>query len=87
MSEVSEQHTGWETFTANTDTFQYTVTSQLMQDELSVNLSGSFVLVGDDTTDEMRGRRHEGAEQVLQLLLVTIGDSLESATLSAATGD
>ena len=87
MPEVLEQHTGWETFTADTDTLQHTITSQLMQNKLTVNLTWAFVLVGDDTTDEVRGGGHECTEQVLQLLLVTVRDSLECGTLSAATGD
>ena len=71
LFEVIKQHTGWETFTADTDTFKHTITTELMKTELTVNFSGGFVFVGDDTTDEMRRRGHQGVHQILQGFLVT----------------
>ena len=87
LPEILEQHTRWESFTADTDTFQDTITSQLMQDQLSVNCSWFLLLVGNDATDEMGRGGHQCSQQELQLLLVTVGDRLESATLSASTGN
>ena len=86
MPEICEQHTGGETFPTDTDSLQHTVTSQLMQDELAVDLSGFLVLIGDDATNEMGRCGHKCAQQVLQLLLVTVADRHKGATLSASTG-
>lgn len=47
-------HSVGETFTANTDTFKYTVTSELMHDKLGIDETSLFQFVGDDATDEMR---------------------------------
>ena len=71
LSEVSKQHTGWESLSADSDTLEDTITSQLMQHKLSVHLSWCFVLVGDDATHEMRGGGEQGLHQVIQLFLVT----------------
>jgi hypothetical protein len=39
MLEVWVQHSVGETFTANTDTLQHTITSKLVHDQVSVNNS------------------------------------------------
>lgn len=42
---------------------------KLMHDKMSVDEPGSFDLVRDNTTNEMRVRRSQGRHQVVQLLL------------------
>lgn len=49
---ILQQSVG-EAFTADTDTFQDTVASQLIQDQGRVDDTGSLLLVGDDTTNEV----------------------------------
>lgn len=52
--EVRVYHPVGETFTADTDTFKYTVTSQLVHNQVRVNDSRLFQFVGNDTTYEVR---------------------------------
>ena len=54
MTEVSMEGTIGETFTANTDAFQYTIASELIEHQRGIDHTGGLLLVGDDTTDEVR---------------------------------
>lgn len=67
--EVRVYHSVGETFTANTDTFKYTVTGQLVHYQVGVNDTRLFQFVGDDTTYEMRLSRSQSSHQVVQLFL------------------
>lgn len=52
--EVRVDHPVGETFPTDTDTFKYTVTSQLVHYQVRVNHSRLFHFVGNDTTYEVR---------------------------------
>jgi hypothetical protein len=41
------------TFAANTDTFQHTVTGQLVKHEGCIDKTASFLLVGDNATNKV----------------------------------
>lgn len=58
-----------ETFAANTDAFQYTVASQLIQHQSRIDDTALLQLVGDDTTNEVRMSRFQHAHQVVQAFL------------------
>jgi len=70
----------WETLSANTDTFQDTVTSELMEDEVVVHVSGLLLLVGNDTTNEMGLSSVEIGHQSEKRFSVEGRDSLEGTT-------
>uniref|UniRef100_A0A8W7NY04 Uncharacterized protein n=1 Tax=Anopheles coluzzii TaxID=1518534 RepID=A0A8W7NY04_ANOCL len=85
LLEVRVHHAVREALTANTDTFKYTVTSQLVHDQVSINDTGRLHFVGNDTTDEVRLSRLQRRHQVVQLFLVRGRDSGETSTLLATT--
>merc|ERR1719167_1363840 len=70
-----------ETLSANTDTFKYTITSELMQDQFWKDSSWSLDFVGDNATDKGWLGTTEGAHQSVQLLSVEGADSLHGTTL------
>lgn len=57
LLEFIERHSVRETLSANTNTFQNTITPQLMQNEVGIDLTRLFVLVWNNTTHEMRSCR------------------------------
>lgn len=67
--EVLVQHPVGESFTADTDTFQHTVASQLMHHKMGVNETRGLDLVRDDASDKGRIRGSQCGHQVVQLLL------------------
>ena len=85
LPEIVKQHPRGESFTTDTDSLQHTITSQLMQHEVTINDTWRFGFVGDDATHEMRRGVSEGGQQHTQLLFVTETDSLESRTLAFAS--
>lgn len=88
--EVRIVHSVRESFTTDTDTLQYTVTGQLMHDQVRVNDSRLFQLVGNDTTDEVRLGSSQSGHQVVKLFFVWWRHSGETTsfltTSSLATG-
>ena len=42
-----------ETLSANSDTFKYTIASQLVKYQVSINSTSSLLVIWDDTTDEI----------------------------------
>ena len=84
LPEILEQHPWGESFSADTDSLQHTITSELMQHEVTINQTGFLLLVGDDASHEMRGGVSQGGQQISQLLFVTETDSLESRALAFA---
>jgi hypothetical protein len=54
LLDITVWHSVGETKSANTDTFQDTVTSELMKNEMSNHHTGGLDLVGDNATDEVR---------------------------------
>merc|ERR1719204_2691932 len=72
LFEIIKLHAGWESFAADTDTFQPTVATELVKNKLPIDLSRCLVFVGDNTTDKMRMCCHQGVHQAFQLFLVTV---------------
>jgi hypothetical protein len=85
MLEVWVQHSVGETFTANTDTLQHTITSKLVHDQVSIDHSSSFVLIRDNASNEVRFGAVQSFNQIVKLLLVTAGYSRERCTLTSFT--
>ena len=56
---------------ADPDSLQDTVTSELVQDERSVDLASFLVVVRDDATNEVRVGVPQGGHQLCQLFLGT----------------
>jgi len=67
--EVGVDHTIGESFTANTDTFKYTVTSQLVHNQVTIDDTRLLELVRDDATDEMGLRGVQRLHQSVELFL------------------
>merc|ERR1712178_115549 len=82
---ISVHHSVGETFSADTDTFQHTVTSQLMQDKVGHHETGLLVFVGDDASDKVRLSSLQVGHQSSQRFSVQRRDSLESSTLLLLT--
>lgn len=79
--EVGIVHSVGESLSANTDTFQHTVTGQLVHYQVGINKTWSFGFVGDDTTDEMGLSGSQSGHQVVQLFLVGRRYSGETTSL------
>jgi len=76
-----------ETLTRDTDTFKDTIATELIQDDVSIDIVGSLSVVGDDATDEVRRGGREGGHQGAELFLVVSSDSDElSSLLSGLSG-
>lgn len=58
-----------ESLSANTDSFKYTITGQLVHDQVSVHESRCLDLVRHNTSDEMGMCRFQSGHQIVQLLL------------------
>ena len=85
LPEIVKQHPRGESFTTDTDSLQHTITSELMQHEVTINHTGRLRLVRNDTTHEMGGGVSKGGQQGAQLLFVTETDCLESRTFTFAS--
>ena len=53
LSELLERDSVGETLSANSDSFQDTIATELVKDESSVDLTGFLLVIGNDTTDEV----------------------------------
>lgn len=80
--EVRVYHSVGETFTANTDTFKYTVACQLVHYQVRVNNSRLFQFVGNDTTYEVRLSGSQCGHQVVQLFLWSIKNIISRTIIS-----
>ncbi len=69
MLEVSVHHSVGETFPANTDTFKYTVTGELVHYQVGINETWSLHFVGNDTTNKWGVSCAKCAHQIVQLFL------------------
>ena len=63
-----------EALSADADTFEDTVASELVKDQGGVDLAGSLVVVGDDATDKVGVGVTKGVHQLGELFLVQLGD-------------
>ena len=70
LLEVREGHTVGESLSADTDTFQHTIASQLVEHQAGINDTGLLVLIGDDATHKVRLGVEQGGHQTVQLLLL-----------------
>lgn len=70
---------------SDSDTFEDTVTSELVEDEGSVDRGRGFVQVGDDTSDEVRLSFGELLKEDGELFLVTLTDRAESTFSNPST--
>jgi hypothetical protein len=76
-----------ETLTRDTDTFEDTIATKLVQDDVSVDFSGALLVIGDDATDEVRVGGRKGVHQGVELFLVMSSDGHElSSLLSGSRG-
>ena len=69
LPEFLEENSVWKTLSANSDTFKDTIASQLVKNEVSVNLAGSFLVVWNDTTNEIWACAIQRIHQIRQLFL------------------
>lgn len=83
--EVRIHHSVGETFTTDTNAFKYTVTSELMHDQMGVDHTRLLQLVGDDATDEVGLGSTQGSHQIVQLLPVGGRYGGEATTLLATS--
>lgn len=74
-------HAVRESFTTDTDTFKYTIASELAKNKARVHDARLFHFVRNDTTDEVRFGVAKVCHQFVQLFSVQCRDSLEAATL------
>ena len=86
VTEVSIDNPVGESFPANTDTLEHTITGELVHDKEGVNNAGLLVIVGDNATDEAWLSGHQHVDQVVQLILEVGGDSLEVGHLGGSLG-
>jgi hypothetical protein len=54
LTEFLERYAVGEALTTNTNTLENTITSQLVKNKWCVNLSGTFLVVGYDTSYKVR---------------------------------
>jgi hypothetical protein len=73
------------THTGDLDTFQHTVTSELVEHNLVLEVISSLVVVRNDTTDEVRMSPLEGLQQIIELSSVLVGNGDEGSTLVSTT--
>ena len=66
LSELLVEQTIGEALTADSDSFQDTITPELVQNKMSVNDSRSFELIGNDATDKVGCCVTEGCHQFAQ---------------------
>ena len=67
LFEVGVWKSIWITFSTDSDTFEYTITSELVENQVWVNSTRFFVFVGDDASDKVWVSRsqvgHESTER------------------------
>merc|ERR1719367_845938 len=78
---VRIKHPVWESTHTNSDSFQHTITGELVHDQWRLNISWLLVSVGHKTTDKVRSTIVEGGQQLSQGDKVDRGDSLATASL------
>jgi hypothetical protein len=75
-----------ESLTRDTDTLKNTVATELVQNDVSIDIVGSLSVIWNDATNEVWGCGGEGGHQSGQLLLVLTGDSYELCSLLSGLG-
>lgn len=83
MSELLEWNPVGETLSADPDTFQNTVASQLIEHKRRVNFASAFFVIGNDAPDEVRVGVSERDHELGQLFLVELRNRAEHALASA----
>jgi hypothetical protein len=81
LFEVSVGKSIWVTFSANTDTFKYTVTPKLMEYQMWVGFTRFLVLVWNDASDEMWVGRSQVGHKSTEGFSMKSGYSHERGTL------
>jgi len=81
LFEVSVLKPVWKTFSANSNTFEDTVTPKLMDGQMWVHLTWAFVLVWYDTSDEVWVSRSQVGHQSTERFSMKRRDSLHRTTL------
>jgi hypothetical protein len=81
LFEISVLKPVWKTFSADSNTFEDTVTSELMDGQVWVHDTWVFVLVGNDASDEVWRSRLQVGHKSTEGLSVERGDSLHGTTL------
>eukprot|EP00732_Lithocolla_globosa_P001104 Lithocolla_globosa_v1_NODE_497_length_3887_cov_213.445459.p2 type:complete len:191 gc:universal NODE_497_length_3887_cov_213.445459:1510-2082(+) len=84
LLEFSKGDTVRVTHTDDTNTFQHTIASELVQHQGGVNDTWLLLFVGNDTTDKVGGGVFQSSHQRGQLLAMALADSDELGTLLAA---
>nr|CAH7753272.1 unnamed protein product [Callosobruchus chinensis] len=79
LPELLEGDPVGEALSADPDTFQDAVASELVQYQRRVDLSGLLLVVGNDAAHEVRVRVAQSHHQIGQLLFVQVGDRAEHA--------
>src|SRR5215469_144444 len=80
-SELSKRQPVWESRAGNANTFEYTITSKLIEDKRRAELFGSFLVIRQNASDEMRMCRMQLAHQRRQLLFVPLSNCSEKSLL------
>jgi len=81
LFEVSVHQPVWKTFSANSNSFEDTVTSELMDGQMWIHDTWVLVLVWNDAPDEMWRSGLQVGHKSTQRLSVKTGHSLHGATL------
>ena len=76
--EVSVLESVGESLSADTDTLEHTVTSQLVQNQVWFNQGRGLALIGHDATDEMGLSAVQCRHQFVQLVLKRIEQLVDS---------
>ena len=66
LPELRVKQTIRETFPADTNTFQHTITPQLVEDKMSIKNTSLLHLVGNNATNEMRDSVTQCGHQVIE---------------------
>jgi len=77
LAELLEGNSVGETLTADTDAFEDTVATQLVEHKRSVDLAGALLVVGNDTANEIGVGVAQCRHQLRQLFLVQLRHSPE----------
>ena len=81
LTEVGKRKSVGETSTTDSDTFQDTVATELVEDELDDNLARFLFFVGNDTTDKVRICGVELIHERVELFAMSLRNGTESALL------
>merc|ERR1712012_1205990 len=79
--EVRVEHSVGETSHTDSDTFQHTITGELVHDKMGLNLSRLLVSVGHKATDKVRFTTVEGGQEFSKRDKIDRGDSLATTSL------